>query len=146
MRKGDLRKVLLTSYLAQTRHIIHHVHLSQVLVRIDAVFVIKQQHRRANPIQLTHRLVCRRLMVVLGSRWANCIVILVSNICAVLGLLTALPCRIRRLVARSVVDGIDPLALQCANLKIYPSKLNNVTHTHHLLLVVGEKVFEHLVD
>ena len=84
--------------------------------------------------------------MVLRTRWANRIVILIANICAVLRLLTALPCGVRRLVARTVVDRIDPLTLQCAYFEIYPAEFDNIANSHHLLLIIREEVLQNLVD
>lgn len=54
--------------------------------------------------------------------------------------------RIRRLIARSIVDRVDLIALQRRYLEVYPSELHYISYPHHLRLVVWEKVFQDLVD
>ena len=63
-----------------------------------------------------------------------------------LRLVLAVSGRVRRLVARAVVAGVDAVALEVRDLEVDATELDYVAHSDHLLLVVGEKVFKYLVD
>ena len=55
-------------------------------------------------------------------------------------------CRIRRLVACTVVAGVNSVAAEGRYLEVHPTKLDDITDAHHLLLIVGEEVFQNLVN
>lgn len=57
-----------------------------------------------------------------------------------------MPCRIRGLVARTVVAGVNSVAAEGRYLEVHSTKLNDITDAHHLLLVIGEEVFQNLVN
>ena len=59
---------------------------------------------------------------------------------------TSLPSRIRWLVARSIEAGIDAIALQRGYFKVHSSKFDNISNTHHLLLIVWEEVLQDLIN
>ena len=58
----------------------------------------------------------------------------------------SLPSRIRRLVACSIEAWIDTIALKRGDFKVDSSKLDDVSNTHHLLLIVWEEVFQDLIN
>ena len=84
-----------------------------------------------------------RAVCLFRPRRSNCIIILSI---VFLRLLRALPCSVWWLVARAVVDGVDSVALQGGNLEVDTAELDNITHSHHLLLIVGEEVLQHLIN
>ena len=55
-------------------------------------------------------------------------------------------CRVWRLVTGSIVLRVNFVAVEGRHLEIHSAEFDDVAHTHHLLLVVGEEVFEDLVD
>ena len=85
--------------------------------------------------------------MILRAGWSNCFVVLITSyIAIVLRLLSALSCRIWRLIACAIVDRVDSIALKGRDLEIYAAKLYYVTNSHHLLLIVGKEVFKDLIN
>ena len=52
----------------------------------------------------------------------------------------------RWFVTRAVIDRIDLVALECRQFEVDSTEFDDVTYSHHLLLVVGRKVLQHLID
>ena len=51
-----------------------------------------------------------------------------------------------RFVTRAVIDRVDQIALECRQFEVDSTEFDDVTYSHHLLLVVGRKVLQHLID
>ena len=51
-----------------------------------------------------------------------------------------------RFVTRAVIDRVDLVALECRQFEVDSTEFYDVTYSHHLLLVVGRKVLQHLID
>ena len=64
----------------------------------------------------------------------------------VLSFVTAsLPGRVRWLIASSIEAWIDAIALQRCDFKVHSTEFDDVSNTYHLLLIVGEEVFQDLI-
>ena len=122
-------KLDLTIHLSDARSVIYKIHLCMVVV---LVYTLLEYHGSPNPIVLW-------LLAGIGPKSIFIYLILFS-------LLRASAGRIGWLVTRTIVAWIDPVALQGRDLEVHAPKLNDVTHAHHLALIVREEVFENLVD
>ena len=49
-------------------------------------------------------------------------------------------------VTSAVIDRVDLVALECRQFEVDSTEFDDVTYSHHLLLVVGRKVLQHLID
>ena len=58
---------------------------------------------------------------------------------------TGLPSRVRRLIARAIEARVDTIALQRCDFKVDSSEFDDVSNPYHLLLIVGEEVFQNLI-
>jgi len=112
----------LAGSLREPRNIIHEIHFCKIIVLIDALF---QRSYVALELRLnwTYRIASFLLRPLMPSA-----------------------CSVWRLVARAIVAWVDSIALEVGNFEIDAPELYNVTHSDHLLLVVGEKVLQHLIN
>ena len=51
-----------------------------------------------------------------------------------------------RFVTRAVIDRINQIALKCRQFEVDSTEFDDVTYSHHLLLVIGRKVLQNLID
>ena len=51
-----------------------------------------------------------------------------------------------RFVTRAVIDRINQIALECRQFEVNSTEFDDVTYSHHLLLVIGRKVLQNLID